>query len=261
VQSVVRGFGGRVLLSVENYGDSALAKRFGVTRYPAVFVDDILVAKPKDFGFYGKGEGSGDGRYTPWREPASHEKFRADLTRIVERVLAGGAAELRAEVEAHPGPAAAGAETALRLPEFTAPDLAGRAIRGEDLAAKVVLVEFWATWCPPCRSTLASLGELKRRLGDRVEVVAVAIESDEADVRKVASEYAAPIRWTLGSPELGRAFGDITAVPSLFLFDPSGQLAESFFGAPPWLHDAVEKAVTGLVEKWGQEKWGQAPFS
>jgi hypothetical protein len=48
---------------VENYGASALAKRVGVTRYPVIFVNDVLVATPKDFGFYGRGEGQGEGRY------------------------------------------------------------------------------------------------------------------------------------------------------------------------------------------------------
>ena len=57
------GFDGRVRFVFENYGDSDLARRFGVTRYPAIFVDDILVATPKDFGFYGKGEGAEGGRY------------------------------------------------------------------------------------------------------------------------------------------------------------------------------------------------------
>ena len=61
---------------VENYGDSPLAKRFGVTRYPAIFVDDVLVAKPKDFGFYGKGEGAGDGRYTPLKSAQAHQRLR-----------------------------------------------------------------------------------------------------------------------------------------------------------------------------------------
>ena len=63
-------------MKIENYGNSELAKKFGVTRYPAIFIDDILVAKPKDFGFYGKGEGSGDGKYTPWKDLTSREHFR-----------------------------------------------------------------------------------------------------------------------------------------------------------------------------------------
>ena len=71
---------------VENYGDSEIAKRFGVTRYPAIFVDDVLVAKPKDFGFYGKGEGSGDGRYTPFKSAESHERFRSTVEHLPDSV-------------------------------------------------------------------------------------------------------------------------------------------------------------------------------
>ena len=84
----MRDFGGKVRFVSENYGDSEVARKFGVTRYPAIFVDDVLVASPKDFGFYGKGEGSGDGRYTPLKSAGSHERFRADLSRMISLVLA-----------------------------------------------------------------------------------------------------------------------------------------------------------------------------
>ncbi len=57
-------FGGKARFVEENYGGSELAKRFGVTRYPVIFVDDVLVATPSDFGFYGDGEGQ-SGRYSP----------------------------------------------------------------------------------------------------------------------------------------------------------------------------------------------------
>ena len=54
---MVQGFGGKAGFVSENYGESKLAKRFGVTRYPAIFVDDVLVATPNDFGFYGNRAG------------------------------------------------------------------------------------------------------------------------------------------------------------------------------------------------------------
>ena len=85
--AVAREKGG--LFVVENYGASALAKRFGVTRYPVIFVGDVLVATPKDFGFYGKGEGPDVSRYAPIREAAGQERFREDLARVVDLVLAG----------------------------------------------------------------------------------------------------------------------------------------------------------------------------
>src|SRR6185503_3252832 len=88
-------FDGKARFVSENYGSSKLAKRFGVTRYPAIFVDDVLVATPRDFGFYGKGEGAGEGRYAPLKSARSHERFRADLTRMVSLALAGRREEAR----------------------------------------------------------------------------------------------------------------------------------------------------------------------
>ena len=72
----------KVTFVSENFGASKLAERFGVTRYPAVFVEDVLVARPTDFGFFGEDEKAG--RYTPWRNAENQAKFKADLTRMVE---------------------------------------------------------------------------------------------------------------------------------------------------------------------------------
>jgi len=98
---------------------------------------------------------------------------------MITLLLAGKSGEARAQ--ARP---AQGAELAA-MPGFTLTDLEGRPLARESLAGRPVLVEFWATWCPPCRGTLEWLGELEKRHGDRLEVVAVAIESDEPDVRKI----------------------------------------------------------------------------
>jgi thiol-disulfide isomerase/thioredoxin len=238
---VVQGFGGKVLFVVENYGSSELARRFGMTRYPVIFVDDVLVAKPKDFGFYGKGEGAREGRYTPLKSAASHDRFRADLTRMIELSLAGRKDAVQAEAPAPEAELAA-------LPAFTLTDLDGRPVTREELAGRVVLVEFWATWCPPCRGTLAWLGELKRRHRDRLEVLALAVESDEADVRELAGSLKLPLRWAMGTPELARAFGDLSAVPTLFLFDRAGRAAATHFGAPPTLHQEAEATLAALLE-------------
>jgi len=227
---------------VENYGASELAKRFGVTRYPVIFVDDVLVAKPKDFGFFGKGEGPDEGRYTPLQSVKSHELFRSDLSRVIDLLSAGRHDDAAAAAQRPEVPEIAA------LPAFELTDLEGRPVAREDLAGRPVLVEFWATWCPPCRGTLGWLGELRRRHGDRLVVLAIALESDESDVRRVASQAGAPLRWAMGTPETARAFGDVSAMPTLLLFDGQGSRVASFFGAPPTLHGEVEAKLEPLLQ-------------
>jgi thiol-disulfide isomerase/thioredoxin len=234
--------GGAARFVVENYGDSALAKRFGVRRYPAIFVDDVLVATPKDFGFFGKGEGKAEGRYAPLKSAASHERFRADLTRMLKLLLAGDRDAARARAaspDENPVPI---------LPEFALVDLEGRPVTPAELAGKVVLVEFWATWCPPCRGTLAWLGELQRQHPQDVVVLAAAIESEEAHVRRIRDELGLPLRFGMGTPEMARAFGDLSAVPTLFVFDRQGRTRGAFFGAPPGLHAEAEAALRAALD-------------
>jgi thiol-disulfide isomerase/thioredoxin len=245
-QSVIREFGGEVRFVSENYGGSALAKRFGVTRYPAIFVEDVLVATPKDFGFYGKGEGAGDGRYTPLKSAATHERFRADLARSIRLVLEG-----RKESARQAAPSSEDREIAA-YPSVTMRDLQGRAISRKDLEGRPVLVEFWATWCPPCRGTLGWLAGVKKRYGDRLAVITVAIESDEAAVRKVAAASQSALRWTIGTPEIARSFGDVGGVPTLLLFDGTGKTAAVFYGAPPDLHSKAETKLALLLKGSGR---------
>ena len=214
-----------------------------MTRYPAIFVEDVLVAKPKDFGFYGKGEGGGEGRYTPWKDAKSHEKYRADLKRMIDLVLSNRKEELRIERS----DSTEGLEIA-SLPAFQLTDFSGKSITKESLVGKVVLVEFWATWCPPCRSTLAWLGDLKKKYGNRIEIVAIAIESEEADVKEVAKGLNIPLLWAMGTPQIAQAFGDVSAVPTLHLFDQEGKTVATFYGAPPELHAEAEKALTGAMK-------------
>lgn len=237
---MVGRYDGRVSFVSENFGESSLARKFGVTRYPAVFVDDVLVARPIDFGFFATGETAG--RYTPFRDPKSHAKFQADLVRMIDLVLAGKKEELRNERRGEvPAELAA-------MPAVSTTSLQGLPLRLDDLKGKVVLVEFWATWCPPCGSTLQWLGELKKRHGDRIEVLALAVESPEEQVRGVVAKMSPDVKWALGTPRIAESFGDVSAVPTLFVFDQSGKTVRITYGAPPDLHPTIEKLVADLTK-------------
>lgn len=231
----IDGSGERVRYVDEDFGDSPLAERFGVRNYPAVFVDDVLVARPQDFHDWGE---HGAGRYTPWKEPASHRRFQDDLRRVVERRLAGEAIV-----------AAAGGDHALEtatLPRLTLRDLGGGELDTATLAGKVVLVEVWAPWCPPCLSTLAWLDEMRAKHPD-LEVLALAYAAPEEDVRRTVAERRLGARVVMTDDELLRRFGAVTVVPTLFVFDRQGRTAATFYGAPADLHERVATVLERLL--------------
>lgn len=240
MQQVVGRYSGKVRFVSENLGASKFAERFGVKLYPAVFVDDVLIARPTDFGAFGGEKG---GRYAPWRNAANQARFKVDLNRMVDLVLAG-----KKEQASRDRPAAENAPDSIAaLPNLALKDLAGQPLTGDQLGGRPVLVEFWATWCPPCRSTLEWLAGLKRKYGDNIAVVTLAVESPEADVRATAESIGAGLSWAISDAETGRSFGDISAVPTLFLFDRDGKTASVLYGAPPDLHHRAEKTLNALV--------------
>jgi len=226
----------------ENFGASKLADKFGVKGYPAVFVDDVLVAAPREFGYFGEVDGTG--RYAPWKKAESQAKFKADLTRMIDLILAGRKDIVDRE---HAGQKTETAQVAA-LPKFSITDLNGKPLTAEQLQGRVVMVEFWATWCPPCRSTLEWLGQLKQKYGDNVAIVALAVESPEDKIRASVSSLSQELHWAIADAPTAVSFGDITSVPTMFLFDRSGKTATVFYGAPPDLHEQAEKILDGLVK-------------
>ena len=236
MKDVTEQYGGRVEFVSVNWGESKLAERYGVKRYPVVFVDDVMVAQPDDFGWYGA-----KGKYTPWKEKASHEKFKRDLTRMIDMVLRG-----QKEIVREENAGVLKEAEVTELPGFNVTDLAGRQVEAAKLKGRVVIVEFWATWCPPCLSTLSHLGEIKRRRGDAVEVIAIAVESKEPDVRDLTAKLDGQINFVMGSEELAAPFGTLGNVPRMFVFDRQGKTAGVYYGATPDLHDKLERLLDSL---------------
>jgi thiol-disulfide isomerase/thioredoxin len=241
VQEVAAKYPGRVTFVSENFGGSKLADRYGVKGYPAVFVDDVLVAVPRDFGYFGEVEGTG--RYAPWRNADNQAKFKADLIRMIDLILAGK----KVIVSQEHATAAASVHEINSLPNFKLTDLAGHPLTSEQLKGRVVLVEFWATWCPPCRSTLQWLGTLQQKYGDKLAVVAIAVESPEDQIRSSVKTLSPDLHWAIADAPTAAAFGDITSVPTMFLFDDNGKAAKVLYGAPPDLHVQAGTTLANLM--------------
>lgn len=122
---------------------------------------------------------------------------------------------------------AAGQSTDNRAPEFALPDASGNDISLSDFLGKIVVVNFWATWCAPCRYEIPAFIRLQKRYADDVQFIGISVDEEGWPViNRFADEMGVnyPIVWDEGSVTLDR-YGDPSALPTTFLIDPEGTLS------------------------------------
>ncbi len=105
-------------------------------------------------------------------------------------------------------------------PAFTVRDLEGREISTASLRGKVVIVNFWATWCGPCRAEIPDLVALQEKYKDTLQVIG--ISEDEAGVevvKRFAAEHKVNYPMAMMTPELEKMFPGISALPTSFILD------------------------------------------
>jgi len=111
-------------------------------------------------------------------------------------------------------------EVGARMPEFRLKDTSGREVSSEDFRGKVLLVDFWATWCEPCKVEMPCFQDLQNRYGDRgLAVVGIALDSDPVAVERFAKQLGVQYTLLLTAPEVERQFGGILGIPTTFLID------------------------------------------
>lgn len=118
------------------------------------------------------------------------------------------------------------------VPNFTARSLDGQAVRSDQWRGKVTLVNFWATWCSPCRAEIPDLLRLQTKYHDHLRVIG--ISADEGDVTPVRNFIAAmkmDFPTVMMTPELDRLFGGVHALPMTLLVDRDGRVVKRHMGA------------------------------
>lgn len=142
---------------------------------------------------------------------------------------------------------------AQRLPAFTLPDLEGRERHPEEWAGKVLVVNFWATWCPPCLREIPAFTQLQASYGERgVQFIGIAI--DDADkVRAFARRQPLNYPILLGDMQgdaLSRQLGNrIGSLPYTVVVDAKGEVRDKRFGE--YERDDLEKVLIALVGDGG----------
>lgn len=111
-------------------------------------------------------------------------------------------------------------------PVWTATDLDGKKVTSADFTGKVVLVNFWATWCPPCRKEIPDFIAIQEEYRRR-DFVILGISLDEGDDATITDFILSHhINYPILRPDAGTttAFGGITGIPASFLIDAKGQI-------------------------------------
>lgn len=150
-------------------------------------------------------------------------------------------------------------EVGTQAPDFTARDLAGRPVRLADLRGEVVLLNIWATWCPPCIEEMPSMQRLYERLEERgLRVVAVSIDAtpgmSDPGGRPGGDVAAFVERMGLTFDIWHDPAGDIqriyrtTGVPESFLIDRNGTIIKKVIGATEWDSEANMELIVRLLE-------------
>lgn len=150
--------------------------------------------------------------------------------------LGGCGAKKNDTAEAAPSGQAAG-------PDFNLTDLDGAPVRLADLAGKVVILDFWATWCPPCRMALPHLQEIHDTYGENVKIVAVAMDDQgEKVVRPFVAQNRLTFTIALPDQAIEKAFGPIRGLPTTVVIGPDGKVFKRFLGyqSKETLLDAVK---------------------
>ena len=140
--------------------------------------------------------------------------------------------------EATADPSAGGERVALRFfrnpataPPFTVRDLDGRELSSASLRGKVVILNFWATWCPPCRAEIPDLVALQEKYRDHLVVIGVS--EDEAGpeiVRQFAAQHKINYPIVMMTAELEKMFPGISALPTSFILDRNSRIVQKHVG-------------------------------
>ena len=135
-------------------------------------------------------------------------------------------------------------------PDFTLSTPSGASLSLAELRGKVVLLNFWATWCVPCRKEMPAIEALYQRYKDRgLEVVAISLDKVaaapvEAFVKEAGVTYRVALDPTWAT---ARAYG-VRGLPATFLLDRTGNVVLRELGERDWMEESKQQAVEGLLQ-------------
>jgi cytochrome c biogenesis protein CcmG/thiol:disulfide interchange protein DsbE len=132
--------------------------------------------------------------------------------------------------------------------DFTRNDLSGNPVHLADYHGKVVLLNFWATWCGPCMEEIPVFARWQKQYGPAgLQVLGVSMDDDEKSVQRYLQKTPISYPIVMGDTALAKLYGGVLGLPMTYLIDAHGKIAGRYLGGTDLA--AVEGKIKGLLAK------------
>jgi len=117
-------------------------------------------------------------------------------------------------------------------PDFTLNKISGEKFKLSSLQGKVIILDFWATWCPPCQSEIPDFIQLKKDYEKKgLEIVGISLDKTESVVKEFFDKNGINYIVVMGNNDLGDKYGGISGIPTTFIIDRKGNIVNKHIGA------------------------------
>ncbi len=135
-----------------------------------------------------------------------------------------------------------------QAPEWQLNDLDGKTVKLSDFKGRVVILDFWAFWCPPCRVEIPGFIALQKKYAAQgLTVIGISVETEASDVKPFVMQVGINYPVVLGHEKTAADYGGVTAVPVTFVLDRKGNIVTSHLGAVS--QGVFESEILPLLEQ------------
>jgi thiol-disulfide isomerase/thioredoxin len=133
-------------------------------------------------------------------------------------------------------------------PDFKLTGLDGKPVTLAGSHGKVILLNFWATWCGPCRAEISDLVELQNKYKDRLQILGLVVDDDDQDaIKEFTEKFGINYPVALATDEIRMQYGGIAALPTSFVLDAEGRIVQKHEGLrDPVLYETEIRSLLGL---------------